>query len=79
MRMRVHGAKRSPTIHNPRRALEEIVHHERYDGSKFRSEAELQDFMMKMSIRGTDYGFRWNTQGALLSPHRKRLGIWPTR
>jgi hypothetical protein len=32
-------AKRSPTI--PRRALEEIVHHERYDRSKFRGEAEL--------------------------------------
>src|SRR6202020_2417045 len=27
-------AKRSPTIHHPRRALEEIVHHERYDRSK---------------------------------------------
>ena len=50
-------AKRSPTIHHPRRALEEIVHHERYDRSKFRGEAELQDFMMKMSIRGTEYSF----------------------
>jgi hypothetical protein len=49
--------KRSPTIHHPRRALEEIVHHERYDRSKFRGEAELQDFMMNMSIRGTDYSF----------------------
>jgi len=50
-------AKRSPTIHHPRRTLEEIVHHERYDRSKFRGEAELQDFMMKMSIRGTEYRF----------------------
>ncbi len=50
-------AKRSPTIHHPRRALEEIVHHERYDRSKFRGEAELQGFMMKMSIRGTEYSF----------------------
>ena len=39
------------------KTLEEIVHHERYDRSKFRGEAELQDFMMKMSIRGTEYSF----------------------
>jgi hypothetical protein len=28
-------AKRSPTIHHPLRALEEIVHHDRYDRSSF--------------------------------------------
>jgi hypothetical protein len=50
-------AKRGPTIHHPHRALEEIVHHERYDRSKFRGEAELQDFMMKVSIRGSEYSF----------------------
>src|SRR5271155_1556106 len=50
-------AKRSHTIHHPRRALEEMVHYERYDRSKFRGEAELQDFMMKMSIRGKEYSF----------------------
>jgi hypothetical protein len=50
-------AKRSPTIRHPRRALEEMVHHERYDQSKFRSEAELQEFMNTMSIRGREY--RW--------------------
>lgn len=50
-------AKRSSTIRHPRRALQEIVHHERYDRSRFRGEAELQDFMMKMSIRGAEY--RW--------------------
>ncbi len=50
-------AKRSPTIHHPRRALEEMVHHERYDRSKFRGEAELQDFMKTMSIRGSEYRF----------------------
>src|SRR5579863_9037414 len=50
-------AKRSPTIHHPRRALDEIVHYERYDRSKFRGETELQDFMDKMSIRGTEYRF----------------------
>ena len=50
-------AKRSPTIHHPCRALEEMVHHERYDRSKFRGEAELQDFMKTMSIRGKDYSF----------------------
>ena len=50
-------AKRSPTIRHPRRALSEMVHYERYDRSKFRGEAELQDFMKKMSIRGTEYRF----------------------
>lgn len=50
-------AERSPTIHHPRRALEEMVHHERYDQSRFRGEADLQAFMQTMSIRGTDYRF----------------------
>ena len=50
-------AKRSPTIRHPRRPLAEMVHYERYDPSKFRGEAELKDFMMKMSIRGHEY--RW--------------------
>jgi hypothetical protein len=45
-------AKRGPAIHHPRQALEEIVHHERYDRFKFRGEAELQDFMMKVSHPG---------------------------
>jgi len=47
----------SPTIHHPRRPLEEMVHYERYDQSKFRGEAELQAFMRTMSIRGSDYRF----------------------
>lgn len=50
-------AKRSPTIHHPRRALEQMVHYERYDHSKFRGESELQEFMKTMSIRGSDYSF----------------------
>jgi len=50
-------AKRSPTIHHPRRALQQMVHYERYDGSKSRGETELQDFMKTMSIRGTDCRF----------------------
>jgi nitroreductase len=50
-------AKRSPTIQHPRRALEEMVHYERYDRSKFRGEAELQEFMRTMSIRGAEYRF----------------------
>jgi hypothetical protein len=49
--------KLSPTIHHPRRPLEEMTHHERYDQSKFRGEAELQDFMKTMSIRGSEYRF----------------------
>jgi len=50
-------AKRSPTIHHPRRPLEEMVHYERYDPSKFRTEAQLKEFMETMSIRGTEYRF----------------------
>lgn len=50
-------AKRSPTIHHPRRPLGDMVHHERYDRAKFRGDAELQEFMKTMSIRGTDYRF----------------------
>jgi len=50
-------AERSPTIHHPRRALEDMVHFERYDRSKLRGEAELSQFMKTMSIRGADYRF----------------------
>jgi hypothetical protein len=43
MRMRVHRVREGmSTIHYPRRALDE---------------GEPQDFMMKMSIRGTEYSF----------------------
>lgn len=49
--------KPSPTIHHPRRPLAEMVHHERYDRSKFRGEAELQAFMQTLSIRGSEYRF----------------------
>jgi nitroreductase len=50
-------AKPSPTINHPPRQLEEMVHHERYDLSKFRSEVELQEFMKTISIRGIAYSF----------------------
>lgn len=50
-------AKRSPTIHHPRRPLEAVVHYERYDPAKFRSESDLNEFMETMSIRGRDYRF----------------------
>jgi nitroreductase len=49
--------KPSPTIHHPRRPLEEMLHRESYDCSKFRTEAQLQEFMQTMSIRGADYRF----------------------
>jgi hypothetical protein len=48
---------RSPTIHHPRRALEEMVHYERSDRTKLRGESELQEFMQTMSIRGAEYRF----------------------
>jgi hypothetical protein len=67
-------ARRSPTIHHPRRTLEEIVHHERYDRSKFRGEAQIQDFMTKMSIRGTEYRFTGRSDEQFSSACRKRAG-----
>jgi hypothetical protein len=34
-----------------------MIHHERYDLSKFRTEDQLREFMRTMSIRGADYRF----------------------
>lgn len=48
---------RSPSIHHPRRPLEELIHHERYDRARFRSDADLRAFIDEMSIRGRQY--RW--------------------
>ncbi len=48
-------AKKSPTIHHPRRPLNEIVHQERYDPSKARSDAVVHNFIEEMSIRGRQY------------------------
>lgn len=49
--------KRSPTIHHPRRPLQEMVHSERYDRSRFRSAEQVRAFIEEMSIRGRQY--RW--------------------
>lgn len=48
-------ARRSPTIDHPRRPLEELVHHERYDRARFRNDAQLRAFIEEMSIRGRHY------------------------
>ena len=50
-------AKPSPTIHHPRRPLDEMVHHERYESAKARSDADVKAFIGEMSIRGRQY--RW--------------------
>lgn len=49
--------EKSPTIHHPRRPLKDIVHHEKYDSSLFRNDAQVQTFMEEMSIRGRQYRF----------------------
>ena len=49
--------EKSPTIHHPRRSLKDMVHYEKYDPSLFRSEAQIQNFMEEMSIRGRQYRF----------------------
>jgi nicotinate-nucleotide--dimethylbenzimidazole phosphoribosyltransferase len=50
-------AEKSRTISHPRRALEAIVHRERYEQAKGRSDADIQAFVEEMSIRGRQY--RW--------------------
>ena len=50
-------ARKSQTIHHPRRPLDEMIHHERYDRARFRSAADIQAFIDEMSIRGRQY--RW--------------------
>jgi nitroreductase len=49
--------EKSPTIHHPSRSLKDMVHYEKYDPSLFRSEAQIQNFMGEMSIRGRQYRF----------------------
>lgn len=48
-------AKQSTTIHHPRRTLAELVHHERYEPSKARNDAQVHAFIEEMSIRGKQY------------------------
>lgn len=50
-------AKKSPTINHPRRPLEELIHYEKYDPTKFRNDEGIEKFINKMSIRGSEY--RW--------------------
>ena len=50
-------AKKSRTISHPRRPLETMVHRERYERAKFRSDADIRMFVEEMSIRGRQY--RW--------------------
>jgi 5,6-dimethylbenzimidazole synthase len=42
---------------NPRRPLDSMVHHERYDMAKFRTDEELKNFFNDMGIRSPNY--RW--------------------
>jgi nitroreductase len=42
---------------NPRRPLDEVVHQDRYDMAKFRSDEEVREFLGQMGIRSPNY--RW--------------------
>jgi nitroreductase len=42
---------------NPRRELEEMVHHDQYDMAKFRTDEQVRDFFGQMGIRSPNY--RW--------------------
>jgi hypothetical protein len=40
---------------HPRRPLEQIIHHEKYNTGKARTDADVKSFIAEMSIRGTQY------------------------
>jgi nitroreductase len=42
---------------NPRRPLEEMVHHDRYDATKFRTDEQVREMLAGMGIRSPNY--RW--------------------
>jgi nitroreductase len=42
---------------NPRRPLDEMVHRERYGIAKFRTDAQIKEFLATMGIRSPNY--RW--------------------
>jgi len=42
---------------NPRRPLQEMVHHDRYEIDKFRTDEQMRDFFGTMGIRSP--GYRW--------------------
>jgi nitroreductase len=48
-------AKKSPTINHPRRPLDEMIHSEKYERSKFRDDKAINEFVNRMSIRGSEY------------------------
>ncbi len=50
-------AQESTTINHPRRELREMIHHERYDPTRFRTDTDVKAFIEEMSIRGRQY--RW--------------------
>lgn len=49
------GYASAPVLPRPRRELEEIVHHERYDMKKYRDERAFEKFVLTLSRRGS-YG-----------------------
>lgn len=49
------GFPKKPVSPSPRRSLEEIVHRERYEAQKARSDEDVTRFLLSMSRRG-DYG-----------------------
>ena len=73
-------AKRGPTIHHPRRALEEIVHHERYDRSKFPRRGRASGLYDEGVPSGAP-NIASSVRPRRCSPchGRERSGIWPTR
>jgi hypothetical protein len=42
---------------NPRRPLDEMVHHDRYDIEKFRTDEQVRGMLAEMGIRSPSY--RW--------------------
>ncbi|MFQ5903476.1 MAG: hypothetical protein ACE5JO_07290, partial [Candidatus Binatia bacterium] len=53
------GYPAGPVAPRPRRELDEIVHHERYDRKKFRSDQEMHKFIVTLTRRGAYGKQRW--------------------
>jgi hypothetical protein len=56
------GYAKGPAAGPPRRALDEILHYETYDMSKFRSDEQMAGFVKTRTLQGA-YGRKGGAQG----------------
>lgn len=53
------GYPAGPVAPRPRRKLAEIVHYDRYDSKKFRTDKKMEKFIMTLTLRGAYGKRRW--------------------